>query len=134
MESYYICHSISSIRCIYSSGKQYVVYILYTIIKAYHDFKIQNFENVEREDNCYKVLNLNRYASVSDIKKSFKKMSLELHPDKNKSEEAVHRFHLVKQAKEILSDVDMRSIYDRFGIHGVKVSSVGDIIFIPLYI
>ena len=63
----------------------------------------------------YDVLNISRDASEEDIKKAFRKLALEFHPDRNRSEGAEGRFKEVNEAYQILSDAKKRSDYDRFG-------------------
>lgn len=60
----------------------------------------------------YSILNLTPHASIDDIKKSFRKLALKYHPDKNQDEGAVDNFRRVKVAHEILSDPAKRRQYD----------------------
>ncbi|NWI09236.1 DNJB8 protein, partial [Crypturellus soui] len=63
----------------------------------------------------YKVLGLQKSASQDDIKKSYRKLALKWHPDKNPNnkEEAERKFKAVAEAYEVLSDPQKRSLYDR---------------------
>uniref|UniRef100_A0A8C6Z0W3 DnaJ heat shock protein family (Hsp40) member B8 n=1 Tax=Nothoprocta perdicaria TaxID=30464 RepID=A0A8C6Z0W3_NOTPE len=63
----------------------------------------------------YKVLGLQKSASQDDIKKSYRKLALKWHPDKNPNnkEEAEKKFKAVAEAYEVLSDPQKRSLYDR---------------------
>jgi molecular chaperone DnaJ len=63
----------------------------------------------------YDVLSIARDASEEDIKKAFRKLALEFHPDRNRSEGAEGRFKEVNEAYQVLSDAKKRSDYDRFG-------------------
>ncbi len=63
----------------------------------------------------YDVLGLSRSASEEDIKKAFRRLALEFHPDRNRSEGAETRFKEVNEAYQILSDSKKRADYDRFG-------------------
>merc|ERR1719228_1653946 len=67
---------------------------------------------LRQDTNYYQVLGLRFPARTSKIKKAFRKLSLELHPDKGGSEE---HFNLIREAHEILSDVTKRRIYNRLG-------------------
>ena len=67
----------------------------------------------------YEVLGIERDASEEDIKKAFRKLALEFHPDRNRSEGAEARFKEVNEAYQVLSDSGKRSAYDRFGHAGV---------------
>ena len=72
----------------------------------------------------YEVLGVNRDASDDDIKKSYRKLAMKFHPDRNpdkpKSEE---QFKEAKQAYEILSDAEKRTAYDQYGHAGVDPSA-----------
>ncbi|KAF1470006.1 hypothetical protein FQV08_0014799, partial [Pygoscelis antarcticus] len=63
----------------------------------------------------YKVLGLQKSASQDDVKKSYHKLALKWHPDKNPSnkEEAEKKFKAVAEAYKVLSDPQKRSLYDR---------------------
>jgi molecular chaperone DnaJ len=60
----------------------------------------------------YGVLGVDKSASPDDIKKAYRKLARELHPDVNPSEEAAERFKLVTHAYDVLSDADERERYD----------------------
>jgi DnaJ homolog subfamily A member 5 len=61
----------------------------------------------------YKVLGVSSDVSLDEIKKSYKKLALKFHPDKNSSEDAKIQFQLISEAYECLSDVNERSWYDQ---------------------
>ena len=63
----------------------------------------------------YDVLGVSRNASDEDIKKAFRKLALDYHPDRNKKEGAEARFKEINEAYQVLSDPKMRADYDRFG-------------------
>ncbi|MCC6877038.1 MAG: molecular chaperone DnaJ [Sandaracinaceae bacterium] len=64
----------------------------------------------------YDVLGVERTASLEDIKKSFRKLALESHPDRNPGDpEAEARFKELSEAYAVLSDADKRRRYDRMG-------------------
>lgn len=68
----------------------------------------------------YEVLGLNKGASESDIKKAYRKLAKEYHPDKNPGDkEAEAKFKEVNEAYSILSDAEKKSRYDQFGHAGV---------------
>lgn len=69
----------------------------------------------QQDDSLYKVLEVDRDASLADIKKAYRRRAMLLHPDKGGDEE---QFKKLSQAYEILSDVDKRQNYDRFGVTG----------------
>src|SRR5262245_20610600 len=69
----------------------------------------------------YEVLGVTRSATEEEIKKSYKKLAIQYHPDKNAGDqEAVSKFKEAAEAYEVLSDPDKRARYDRFGHAGVK--------------
>ena len=69
----------------------------------------------------YEILEINRDASVSEIKKSYKKLAKKYHPDLNQGDkEAEAKFKEISVAYEILSDEQKRSNYDRFGEDGIN--------------
>ncbi|QPC46936.1 molecular chaperone DnaJ [Mangrovibacillus cuniculi] len=63
----------------------------------------------------YEVLGLGKDASKEEIKKSYRKLSKQYHPDINKAADANDKFKEVKEAYETLSDDQKRAHYDRFG-------------------
>lgn len=72
----------------------------------------------------YEVLGLKKDASEADIKKAFRKMAMQYHPDKNQgNKEAEERFKEINEAYGILSDKDKKDKYDRFGFAGVDPNS-----------
>lgn len=77
--------------------------------------------SVLAQTDYYKILGVGRDASVKDIKRAYRKIAKENHPDKNPGDEqANHRFVETAEAYEVLSDKEKRSIYDKFGHEGLK--------------
>ncbi|MBS4173589.1 molecular chaperone DnaJ [Bacillus sp. FJAT-49736] len=63
----------------------------------------------------YEVLGLQKNATKEEIKKAYRKLSKQYHPDINKAPDAADKFKEVKEAYEVLSDDDKRAHYDQFG-------------------
>ncbi|CAH1113052.1 unnamed protein product [Psylliodes chrysocephalus] len=68
----------------------------------------------------YKILGIHKGANDDEIKKAYRKLALQFHPDKNKSPEAEEKFKEVAEAYEVLSDKKKRDIYDAYGEEGLK--------------
>lgn len=63
----------------------------------------------------YEVLGVSKTASKEEIKKAYRKLSKQFHPDINKEANASEKFQEVKEAYEVLSDEQKRAQYDQFG-------------------
>lgn len=63
----------------------------------------------------YEVLGVSRDASEEEIKKAYRKLARQYHPDVNKAPDAAEKFKEVKEAYEVLSDSQKRATYDRYG-------------------
>lgn len=63
----------------------------------------------------YAVLGIPKNSTTDDIKKAYRKLALQYHPDRNKSKEGVEKFKELSHAYEILSDSQKRQAYDQFG-------------------
>jgi curved DNA-binding protein len=69
----------------------------------------------------YRELGVSRDASAEDVKKAYRKLASELHPDKNPGNSAAEaRFKRVNAAHQVLSDRRKRSLYDEFGEEGLR--------------
>lgn len=78
------------------------------------------------KEDFYELLGVPRNASDADIKKSFRRLAMKYHPDRNKDNpEAEEKFKKIKEAYEVLSDPKKRSAYDQFGHAGVDPSMGG---------
>ncbi|XP_026329593.1 dnaJ homolog subfamily C member 16 [Hyposmocoma kahamanoa] len=64
----------------------------------------------------YKILGIHRKASLPEIRKAYRQLAKEWHPDKNEDPKAESRFVEIKQAYELLSDTERRQAYDLYGI------------------
>ena len=77
------------------------------------------------ERDLYEVLGVDRRASDAEIKRAFRKLAQQWHPDVNKDPTAEARFKEASEAYQILSDPDRRQRYDTFGRAGVDMGGAG---------
>lgn len=72
--------------------------------------------------NYYEILGVEKNADEKTIKKSYRKLAMKWHPDRNKdnNEEATQKFQEINQAFAVLSDDKKRKLYDQFGEEGVQ--------------
>lgn len=68
----------------------------------------------------YEILEISQNADGSEIKKAYRKLALQYHPDRNQGDkEAEEKFKLINEAYQVLSDEQKRSVYDRYGKSGL---------------
>ncbi|CAA6823871.1 MAG: Chaperone protein DnaJ [uncultured Thiotrichaceae bacterium] len=74
----------------------------------------------------YEILGAEKNASEADLKKSFRRLAMKYHPDRNPDDaEAEGKFKEAREAYEVLSDANKRAAYDQFGHAGVEKSAGG---------
>ena len=73
----------------------------------------------------YTILGVDRGVGDEDLKKAFRKMAMEYHPDRNRTDGAEEKFKEASQAYEVLSDPEKRRAYDQFGHAGVNGNGFG---------
>ena len=74
----------------------------------------------------YEVLGVQRDASIDQIKKGYRKLAIQYHPDKNPgNKEAESKFKEATEAYEVLSDEKQRQIYDQYGFQGLEGMGAG---------
>ncbi|XP_033219413.1 dnaJ homolog subfamily C member 5-like isoform X3 [Belonocnema kinseyi] len=71
-------------------------------------------------DSLYAILEIPKTASADEIKKTYRKLALKYHPDKNPNNpEAAEKFKEINRARAILCDLTKRNIYDNYGSLGL---------------
>ncbi|XP_076354848.1 dnaJ homolog subfamily C member 5-like [Tachypleus tridentatus] len=74
-------------------------------------------------DLLYQILGLPKTATQNDVKKTYRKLALKYHPDKNEGNpDAAEIFKEINRANAILSDISKRNIYDNYGSLGLYVA------------
>lgn len=66
-------------------------------------------------NDFYQILGVSKESGEDEIKKAYRKLALQYHPDRNKTPEAAEKFKEVTHAYEVLSDPQKRQTYDKFG-------------------
>ncbi|CAD2093639.1 DnaJ protein, putative [Plasmodium vinckei lentum] len=104
----------------WNKGKrEYGVFIALFIL-----FSVAIYELQKTEQNAYEILNVSTYASKTEIRQSFRKLSRIYHPDKSKEPDAFDKFTKIREAYEILSNEKKKYNYDRFGdFQGSEITS-----------
>lgn len=81
----------------------------------YTQAQVDVVSRIKRCKDYYEVLNVSKESTDSDIKKSYKRLALQLHPDKNHAPGAVEAFKSVGNAVAVLTDPEKRKSYDLYG-------------------
>ena len=73
------------------------------------------------EKDYYRILGVSKDASGEEIKKNYRKIAMQYHPDRNPGiKEAEEKFKAASEAYEVLRDPEKRQIYDQYGIEGLR--------------
>src|SRR3989344_9631537 len=72
----------------------------------------------------YEILGVNKTASADELKKAYRRLAIQYHPDKDGGDES--KFKEVNEAYEVLKDPSKRQRYDQFGHAGVGSSAASD--------
>jgi len=73
----------------------------------------------------YRLLGVSRQASEDEIKRAYRRLAMEFHPDKNSLPDAEAKFKQIAEAYEVLCDSEKRAAYDRYGEAGLKAGAGG---------
>ena len=74
----------------------------------------------------YEILGVSKSANADEIKKAYRKVAMQFHPDRNPGDKsAEEKFKEAAEAYEILSDADKKAQYDRFGHAGMAGNGRG---------
>ncbi len=67
----------------------------------------------------YEILGVSKESTEAEIKKAYRKLAMQYHPDKNKAQDAEEKFKEISEAYAVLSDEEKRAQYDKFGHAGI---------------
>src|SRR5579862_5095435 len=71
--------------------------------------------------DLYEVLGVERGASQADLKKAYRRLAQQFHPDKNPDDKSAEdKFKEAANAYQVLSDDEQRAVYDRYGFDGLR--------------
>jgi DnaJ-class molecular chaperone len=76
-------------------------------------------------NDYYQILGVSNSASADEIKRAYRKLALQYHPDRNKTKEAEEKFKEVTKAYEVLGDPQKRQTYDQFGAAAFESGAAG---------
>lgn len=74
----------------------------------------------------YEILGVSRSADLAEIKKAYRKLAKQYHPDANKGTDTTEKFQEINRAYEILSNPDLKQRYDMYGERGVGTSAASE--------
>ncbi|KAG8182476.1 hypothetical protein JTE90_020395 [Oedothorax gibbosus] len=81
----------------------------------YTDEQLQAVQKIKKCKDFYEILGVSKDAGESEIKRMYRKLALQFHPDKNKAPGATEAFKAIGNAFAVLSDAEKRKQYDAFG-------------------
>ena len=87
--------------------------------------QLELVRRVQREKDYYALFGVDKGASDAELKKAYRKLALQLHPDKNTAPGAEEAFKKVNKAWDVLSDKNKRATYDTFGAEAAEGRGAG---------
>ena len=84
-----------------------------------------NNRNNTTDTELYDILGVSKSSSDQEIKKSYRKLAMKYHPDRNKAPEAETKFKKISMAYDVLSDKEKKEKYDSFGMEGLQSGGGG---------
>ncbi|XP_022086493.1 dnaJ homolog subfamily B member 12-like [Acanthaster planci] len=92
--------------------------------RNYTDEQLKGVNRIKKCKDFYEILGIPKDANEADIKKAYRKLALQFHPDKNHAPGAGEAFKAIGKAFSVLSDAEKRKRYDMFGDESPEVSNV----------
>jgi DnaJ family protein B protein 12 len=83
--------------------------------KSYSSDQVDAVKKIKNCRDFYEILGVPKSATETDLKKAYKKLALQFHPDKNKAPGATDAFKAIGKAFAVLSDTEKRRQYDNYG-------------------
>ncbi|CAG2117417.1 unnamed protein product, partial [Medioppia subpectinata] len=83
--------------------------------REYTSEQLSAVQQVKKCKDYYEILGVNKEATDSDVKRQYRKLALQFHPDKNKAPGAAEAFKMIGTAFAVLSDAEKRKQYDLYG-------------------
>ncbi|KAM8924461.1 dnaJ homolog subfamily B member 12 [Pelodytes ibericus] len=93
--------------------------------KGYTPDQLDAVKRIKQCKDYYEILGVTREATEDDLKKSYRKLALKFHPDKNRAPGATEAFKAIGNAYAVLSNAEKRKQYDQFGEEKVNTSRHG---------
>ncbi|XP_058076268.1 chaperone protein dnaJ 49 [Magnolia sinica] len=84
--------------------------------RNYTDEHVKLIREIKKNKDYYVILGVERSCSIEEIRKAYRKLSLKVHPDKNKAPGSEEAFKMVSKAFKCLSDEESRRQYDQTGL------------------